>query len=215
MNLGPAPGEDEPTNLRTEEVTEETYLAVLDECLDVLQATGARFGFMGGLASSVLGRHRTTSDIDVLVRVEDAPRLLETFSERGFATERTNPDWLFKAVKRGLLVDIIFRATDGTAMDEKTRVRVREFRGRRLPVVAAEDLLLLKLPAFNESTPQHWFDCLAMIEQNSLDWPYLVKRASRKPHRLLALLDFARGEGLPVPEEALATLRRASLSSAA
>jgi len=62
--------------------------------------------------------------------------------------------------------------------------------------------------------PRRWFHCLAIMEGSVLDWEFLVQRAARL-HRLLSLLEFARGEGIPVPETALAALRQAALSSVA
>lgn len=216
MNLGPKPGENEPTGLRTEEqVAEEAYLRVLDLCIGVMAASGRPHAFIGGLATQVYGRDRSTNDIDVFVRVEDAPAVLEGFAAAGFETEPTNPDWLYKATRERVLVDVIFRASDGTEFDAGTRVDWRPFKERTIPFLGPEDLLLVKLPAFNEATPRHWWDCLAILEGSRLDWDHLVRRAARRPHRLLSLLDFARGEGIAVPEAALAVLRQAALSSAA
>ena len=216
MNLGPAPGEDEPTRLETDdEVAEETYLAILDGCLEAMAGSGLRHAFIGGLASQIYGRDRETKDIDIFIAVADAAAALERFAAAGFEVERTNPDWLFKATRERVLVDVVFRSSDGRELDAETRIELSDYKGRRVPILGPEDLVLVKLPAFNEATPRHWWDCLAILEQARIDWPYLARRAAPRPHRLLSLLDFARGEGLEVPESALAALRKAALSSAA
>jgi hypothetical protein len=89
-------------------------------------------------------------------------------------------------------------------------VRRVEFAGTVLPIVAPEDLLTLKLAAFREDTARHWYDCLAVIEAQQIDWEYLCARASRKPHRPLSLLVFAVGEGLAVPRSAIDCIRTAA-----
>ena len=64
--------------------------------------------------------------------------------------------------------------------------------------LAPEDLIALKLAAFREDTARQWYDCLAVREAQELDWDYLTRRAARRPHRVLALLIYAAGEGVSV-----------------
>ena len=188
------------TQLPVREVDEKTYQEVLADCVRVMRESGLPHAFMGGLASTVYGRERNTHDLDVFVRPEDAESTLEVLAAAGYRTEKSNPDWIFKATKRGLLVDVIYRGTDGAVFDEEMqkRARVTEFRGSRLPIVAPEDLLALKLAAFREDTARQWYDCLAVLETQELDWDYLCRRAARRPQRVLALLIYAAGEGIPV-----------------
>src|SRR6266545_4874451 len=47
-------------------VGEEDFLAVLDDLLAALRASGAPFAFIGGIASAVMGRPRPTLDVDVI-----------------------------------------------------------------------------------------------------------------------------------------------------
>jgi len=169
MRIGPEPGQDEPTRLRTEDVGEGLYLELLDECIRVLGDSGIAHAFGGGLASTVLGRERHTHDLDVFVRKEDAGRVLEHLARAGYETERTNEEWLYKAARRGMLIDVIFAATDGTTFDREMEehVRVVEYRGRRLPVPAPEDLLALKLPASAFSPAPKVDSALVVMEVRS------------------------------------------------
>jgi hypothetical protein len=195
------------TALDVHDVSDETYLKVLDACLRVMAESGIRYCFIGGLASSIYGRQRTTHDLDLFVRPEDAERTLGHLAANGFKVEKSDPDWIFKAEREGLLVDVIFRASEGTVLDGdlERRIRVADFGGRRVPIVPPEDLLVTKVAAFREDTPRQWFDCLAVLQNTELDWDYLVARTLRKPHRVLALLLYAAGGGSRVPED---TLRR-------
>jgi len=188
------------TRLPVREVDETTYLEVLADCVRVMHESGILHAFIGGLASTIYGRERHTHDLDLFVRPDDAERALEVLAAAGYQTERSNPDWIFKATKRGLLVDVIYMGTGGEVFDEEMEkhVRVVDFQGHRVPIVAPEDLLILKLAAFREDTARQWYDCLALLRAQEFDWDYLCRRAARRPHRVLALLFFAAGEGIAV-----------------
>ena len=196
------------TQLPVHDVSEATYRSVLADCAAVMAASGLPHAFMGGLASSIYGRVRRTHDLDLFVRPDDAERALEVLSAAGYETEKSNPDWIYKATKKGLLVDVIYMGSDGAVFDAEMEehVQVVEHEGVRLPIVSPEDLLTLKLAAFREDTARQWYDCLALIENVELDWDYLVRRAARRPYRVLSLLVYAAGEGLPVSWSAVERL---------
>lgn len=200
------------TQLPVQEVDEETYLEVLHDCVRVMAESGLPHAFMGGLASTIYGRERHTHDLDLFVRPADAEATLEVLAAAGYRTERSNPDWIYKAEKKGLLVDVIYRGTDGAEFDQEMERHVRrvEFEGIVLPIVSPEDLMTLKLAAFREDTARQWYDCLALLEAQPMDWDYLCARARRRPHRTLSLLVFAAGEGLEVPVRAIDCMRGAA-----
>src|SRR5207244_10585230 len=127
----------------------------------------------------------------------------------GFETQETFPDWLFKAARRGVVVDVIFSSQGGICLDEAMRERVRrlEFMGRRLPVVAPEDLAVMKALAHSEETPRYWYDGLSVLARNEIDWEYLLPRARHGPRRVLSFLLFAKAAGLVIPSTALRSLR--------
>jgi predicted nucleotidyltransferase len=200
------------TRLQVREVGEETYLEVLHDCVRVMAASGLPHAFMGGLASTIYGRERNTHDLDLFVRPEDAGRTLEVLAAGGYRTEKSNPDWIYKAEKEGLLVDVIYRGTDGAEFDQEMERHLRrvEFAGIVIPIVSPEDLLTLKLAAFREDTARQWYDCLAVLEAQQIDWDYFCARARRRPHRPLSFLVFAVGEGLEVPVSAIDRIRAAA-----
>lgn len=178
------------------------FLAALDETVAALEAAEVPYVLMGGIASACLGRPRWTHDIDLFVKPTDARRVLEALASRGFETEETFPDWLFKASKHGQLIDIIFRSMGDIYVDDEMleRARPREFMGRRLRVIPPEDLLVIKALVAGEHMPRHWHDALALLAHcQELDWDYLLKRARKGVRRVLSLLLYAQSNDLVVP----------------
>lgn len=183
------------------EVEEQVLLAVLDRALEWLAKGDVPFLVMGGIASSVHGRPRWTHDIDLLVRPEHARRALAALTKGGFQTEERDAYWLFKGVLDDVLVDVIFRCQGDIFLDDEMMARrvVADFRGRPLPLIAPEDLLVIKALVHAEHSPRHWHDALALIAGCDLDWRYLLRRARHGPRRTLALLLYAQSNDLPVP----------------
>src|SRR5437867_2830568 len=106
-------GEFEPNVLQ-----ERAFLDILDQALAALDRSHVPYLLIGGLASSALGRPRWTHDIDVFVAPDDARSALAALREASFKTEETDPNWLFKAIKEGALVDVIFRSRGNIYLDD-------------------------------------------------------------------------------------------------
>jgi len=189
-------------------VDEPTFLRVAGEAIAAIESRDIPYAFIGGIASALHGRPRWTHDVDLFVRPEDAGRTVEALAEAGFATQRTDEFWLFKGIKEGVLVDVIFRSTGDIYLDDEMLARstIEEFKGLRLRVVAPEDLVVIKAVVHDEKTPRHWFDALGIIARAELDWTYLVWRARQSRHRVASLLLYARSKDLPVPPTAIREL---------
>jgi len=56
---------------------------------------------------------RHTKDLDLFVRLEDYPRILEKLASRGYRTELTDPQWLAKVFSGEHFVDVIFASGKG------------------------------------------------------------------------------------------------------
>ena len=197
----------------TVEVDDAVFFRVLRETVDVLRRSGIPHVFMGGLASAALGRPRWTHDIDVFVKKDDAGRTLAILEEEGFAIQETDPQWLFKALKDDVLVDVIFRSSGKIFLDDEmvTRAQHADIDGLRVPVISPEDLVVIKALVHKERAPRHWFDALALLRRDDLDWKYLVRRAiQHDPTRILSLLIYARSADQAVPPEPVAELSRAT-----
>lgn len=186
-------------------VSERVFLSTLGEVISILEELCVPYGLLGGVASATLGRPRWTHDADVLVRPEDARRVLEALAAHGFATQETNPHWLYKAKKRGVLVDVLFKAKGDIYLDDEmiSRVVVREFKGVPIRCIPVEDLIVIKSVVHDEETPRHWHDALALLASGSIDWDYLVRRAQFGPRRVLSLLVYAQSNDLLVPDSAI------------
>jgi predicted nucleotidyltransferase len=181
---------------------------VLSRAVGALDAAEVPYLLIGGLASAVLGRPRCSSDVDLLVAPEAAPRALERLARAGFTTEITNPAWLYKAFSNGILVDVLFKTLGDIYLDREMLRRAchHSVLGTRVRVVPAEDLIVIKAIVHDEETPRHWHDALALLRRRDLDWEYLVERAQRGPRRVLALLLYAVSCDLWIPSRPMRQL---------
>lgn len=188
----------------------DNFAPVLKEAVETLHSDRVPFALIGGLAVSSFGRPRWTHDIDMLIRPHDADRALTLLKAQDFRTERTDPAWLFKAFKRDVMVDLIFYCTGGFYLEDEMLEHAvwREVSGTRMPMLAPEDLLLLKAAVHDEVGPRHWHDALGILGRTQLDWDYLLRRAQRAPRRLLSLLVYAHSIDLAVPNYVVKELYR-------
>jgi predicted nucleotidyltransferase len=181
----------------------ERLLAILDDAVDALRGADITFLLMGGLATSVLGRGRGVTDIDLFVRDRDVGSVLSVLEQAGFDTMIASPNWLAKGFKGGVLVDVISRSThDITLTDDILEHAIEaDVHGRRILCVAPEDLIVMKAVATTEDTARYWFDALSLLSRPDLDWDYFARRAKQHgAKRLLALLFFAQSMDLLVPD---------------
>src|SRR4029077_16814007 len=110
------------------------------------------FLLVGGIAAALLGRGRYTGDIDLLVRSEDARRTLRALERASFETSEVNPHWLFKGTRNGVLVDVLFTLKGDIRLDDEmlARAPTRTFKGVEVPLLPAEDLLVVKVIVHDE-----------------------------------------------------------------
>ena len=184
-------------------------LSILDETVAVLGEAGVPFLLMGGLATSALGRGRRVTDIDVFVRDRDVQPTLTALAAAGFETLVVSPHWLAKAIKDGVLVDVISRSTHDISFTDEIDDHAVEVQieGRRLRSVSPEDLIVMKAVATDEDTSRYWYDALSLLGREDLDWSYLASRARKHgARRVLSLLFFAQSIDLLVPPEIVAEL---------
>jgi len=184
---------------------------VMSEAVGALEKNAIDYVLIGGQASALLGRPRCSSDVDLLVTPEDAPPALEALAHAGFRTERINPHWLFKAFRRDVLIDLLFKVRGEIYLDDEMlrRSTIRRFRGTHVRVVPPEDLIVMKAIVHDEETPRHWGDALSILPVTDLDWEYLLLRAQRAPRRMLSFLCYATSVDLAVPRDVMRRLGRA------
>ncbi|MGZ3696190.1 MAG: nucleotidyltransferase, partial [Bdellovibrionota bacterium] len=184
------------------------FNAALFSTLDALEEAKIPFALIGGVAASGLGRPRSTHDIDIFVSPEDAESALQALGAKGFRVERTDVEWLFKAFKDDILVDIVFRSKGDIYFDEEMHRnrKLVEYHGRKVPLVSPEDLIIIKCAVHYEGGPHHWHDALAILSHATIDWNYLLKRARRAPRRLLSLLLYAQSSDILIPNSMIVNL---------
>jgi predicted nucleotidyltransferase len=189
-----------------EPVDEETFLRILDEVMADIEREEIPYVFIGSIPSVLLGRPRwsdNAEDIDFFVRREDARRALDVLAQAGYATQESFPQWLYKAKKDGVVVDIIFRSTGDIYLEEEMLRRSVEgaFKGRKVRLAPPEDLLLMKALAHSQDTLTYWYDALGILAKGDLDWDYLMERALQHgARRMLSLLIYAESIDLVVPD---------------
>ena len=178
-----------------------TLHAIFSEVVQALDRQAIPYVVIGGLASAALGRPRASGDIDILVTPHDARPALAALGDAGFHTDEINPHWLFKAIKHGVLVDLLFKMKGDIYLDDEmlTRADVRNVYAYPARIMPREDLVVVKALAHDEESPRHWFDALGLLAGGDIDWEYLVRRAAKGPRRVLSLLLYATSVDLVVP----------------
>jgi predicted nucleotidyltransferase len=196
---------DETAGITRQADDDETFGTVLGEVVRAVEDEGLTYVAIGGLASAVFGRPRPTKDVDLFVRPDDAERCLKTLGSAGFRTEDPKEDWLLKAYKDEVLVDVIFRIHSSIYLDDDmiARAQRHEIKGTALKVVPPEDFIVMEACTHSEDTPHYWYNALTVIATSELDWDYLLQRSSHGPRRVLSLLLYAQSNDLPVPDHVI------------
>ncbi len=187
---------------------EAAFLEVTAEVGEALERAGIRYAFMGGLAATTLGRPRWTHDLDVFVKPQEALAALDALKAKGYETERTDEAWLYKAFKKNVMVDVLFKSRGNIYFDDEMYERsvVAAYRGLQVRFVSPEDLVVIKAAVHDEVGPHHWFDALAILSTGKIEWDYLVRRARASPRRVLSLLLYAQSDDLLIPNRVVRQL---------
>ncbi len=200
-----------------------TFVRVFRNVIDALNRASVPYLIAGGLAAKMYGKRRTTHDIDLFVKPSDARRVMEVLGEAGFETEIAFPDWLYKAFKQDVMVDIIFRSEGNITLDDETlgRARPMEYRGRTVPVAPPEILMMMKIFALHDTHAasthwRHWRDAVSILRNVPLDWDFLYRKAMDLGARIvLGFLLLSEVEGTRPDGETIQRLSRAVASGEA
>jgi hypothetical protein len=151
------------------------------DALRKFQDTGIPFLLGGAFALSHYSHiPRDTKDIDVFVRPDDCPRVLEAFERLGYDTELPFEHWLGKIRRNGHLMDVIFSSGNGVArvddlwFEHAVKTNVLGLIVRLCPV---EEMIWSK--AFIQERERFdGADVLHLLRETgpSLDWPRLLMR---------------------------------------
>jgi predicted nucleotidyltransferase len=198
------PTEQEKERYVTEADDRDTWRRIADEAMRVLESASIPYAATGSIAITAFGDERSGDDVDLLLKRDDADRALDALTGAGFETERAEPDWLYKAVKERVLVDLIFNVGRTLEPDDEMLRRARrvEVKGLQLPLVTVEDFIISQAVANKRDAPTYWYHGLTALAHGVEDWDYVIRRAEKEPHRVLSLLIYGESEGLSVPEVA-------------
>ena len=151
------------------------------DALTKLNDTGIPFLVGGAFAFSHYSHvPRDTKDIDIFVKPEDCPRVLEAFKQHGYEADVPFPHWLGKIHSGQYFMDVIFNSGNGVArvddlwFEHAPRVNVLGVIVRLSP---AEEMIWSK--AFIQERERFdGADVLHLLREvgPSLDWPRLLVR---------------------------------------
>ncbi len=159
----------------------------LTDVSDFLRAAEVPFAVIGGIATVVRGEPRFTADVDIVagVDVDRCLQLLDVLEDTPFCPLFAD---VAAVVEKAFLLPLRHRQTkvkvdlavgitgfERQAIGRATKV---ELAGCSIPVVSAEDLILMKSLA---ARPRDTDDVSGIIRRQgeTLDWDYLLKTAEQ------------------------------------
>lgn len=186
---------------------EQELRATLLDSYRAMVSNGVDSLVVGGLAISyhLEGEPKIDHDIDLFIAEEDVDRGMAASEMAGFEVTATHPSWLFKGRRNGTTVDVLYRLGRSFNLDREMIDRADEVAVFGVPMkfVSREDLAAGQAGAAKPEVPGLWFQALELLSADDIDWPYLYRRMSVKPHLRAGLLHHARHLKIDVPEELL------------
>ncbi|WCB94256.1 hypothetical protein DSM104299_02987 [Baekduia alba] len=153
-----------------------------------LRDAGLPFALAGSVACWARGAPQSRNDLDFLVCAEDAEAALEALVGVGMRADRPPEGWLLKAWDQAedgseTLVDLIFGPRGIESVEEVLRrSEILPVAALDLPVVHLDDVLVMKLHAFDE----HCCDfagilAIARAVREQVDWDDVRARTAESP----------------------------------
>ena len=162
----------------------EGLIDALRAAVPVLHDAEIPFLLGGSMAVWAYGGPEPVTDLDLMVRPQDARRAQEALVAAGFRGEDPPEEWLLKAWHDDVLVDLIF-GPRGVPLDDDVfaRGQERSLAAIRLRVMALDDVLTSKLLALDE----HQLDMAYLLQlvravREQVDWEQLRRRTERSPY---------------------------------
>lgn len=195
------------------EATRTYFIDVLRETVDLLGELEVPYVLVGSLAKTCHFEDAWDpgSDIDLLVKKDDAERCLREFPKHGFATHVREPTWIYKVAKPNVTIDLIFWSAGAVELTDDMIARACRcpFEGVEVRVPSIEDMALLLVLLDSEERPGYWYDAMRYLRAVE-DWDYLGRRARElRPVKVLSALLYARETGLHIPDGAVEALSNA------
>jgi predicted nucleotidyltransferase len=168
-------------------VVNDAVVKTLADAADFLRARNIPFAVIGGFATLVRGEPRTTQDVDFVLEI-DVPRCLQLLDELGGTAFQPLFPEVAEVVEKAFLLPLRHTQTQtkvdlavGMTGFEQAAIRratSESIGGHQVPVVTAEDLILMKTLA---SRPRDVEDVSKIVtrQQGKLDWDYLLSTAAQ------------------------------------
>jgi hypothetical protein len=187
--------------------TFEEIEASLKKAAAALRDAGLEFALAGSVACWARGAPQSRNDLDFVVRPQDAEQALEALQAVGMRGERPPEGWLLKAWDDDTLVDLIFGPSGIPDVDQLlSRAEVISVAALDLPVVHIDDVIVMKLFAFDEHACDYaGILSIARAVREQVDWEDVARRTEASP---FARAFFQLLEGLEITGEAQPPARR-------
>jgi hypothetical protein len=188
----------------------EALIDTLKVAVATLRDRGVPFVLGGSLAAWARGGPEPQNDLDLMIKPADADAALAALAEAGMRPERPPEEWLHKAWRGDVLIDLIF-CPSGLEMTDEVLARADTISVGAVatPVMALEDVLVTMLCAIDEhSLDYSRLVAIARALREQIDWPQLE---TRTVHSIYAQAFFTLVGGLeiaPLPGRAHRTAAR-------
>ena len=178
-----------------------------DALLDTLKIAVAKlrerdipFLLGGSLAAWARGGPEPQNDLDLMLNPAHAEATLSALAEVGMRTERPPEEWLYKAWRGNVMIDLIFSPSGLEITDEVfARADTIAVGAVATPVMGLEDLLVTMLCAIDEHTLDYSrLVAIARALREQIDWPQLETRTAHSPYAQ-AFFTLVRGLGIAPP----------------
>jgi Uncharacterised nucleotidyltransferase len=158
-----------------------------------LKEAGVPFMLGGSLAVFARGGPESCSDLDLVVKPEDAERALDVLLGLGMQREDPPEDWLLKAWDGKVLIDLIFAPLalriDDRLFESADTISVLSI---QMPVMRLEDVFATKLMSLTD----HYLDYEGLLKlvravREQVNWDEVRQRTRSSPYAraFFALLD--------------------------
>ena len=180
---------------------QEKAAEVFRDTIALVEEGSFNYAVGGGLSTDHwTGGAERIADIDLFIREEDAPRILEHLRTNGYEITETEHSWLHKAFRDDVTIDLMFELKNDVRFDDgiKEHLQRGEMFGTTAFVIAPEDQVAALAGALDRETIDNWYDIIDILANNDVDWDYLIERSRAIPLRMLSVVYFASAERVPV-----------------
>jgi hypothetical protein len=138
----------------------------------------------GSLAAWARGGPEPQNDLDLMIKPADAEAALAALTGAGMRPERPPEEWLYKAWRGDVMIDLIFQPSGLEITDEVLeRGETISVAAVATPVMALEDVLLTMLCAIDEHTLDYSrMVAIARALREQIDWAQLENRTAHSPY---------------------------------